>query len=142
MIKKSFLNIFLITVISTIFLTACSTKQNELEDMKTLKNTKWKALVLNNVEVNNNIKVANINFEEDGRVFGNLGCNNFFSSFKEDNGKLTLAQAGSTMMMCSDMTTEHNFLNVISTVKSYEINGKTLRLFDKNNNEIAKFVKE
>ncbi|WP_418180058.1 META domain-containing protein [Aliarcobacter lanthieri] len=142
MIKKSFLSIFLITVISTIFLTACSTKQNGLDDMKTLKNTKWKALVLNNVEVKNNIKVANINFEEDGRVFGNLGCNNFFSSFKENDGKLTLAQTGSTMMMCPDMTTEHNFLNVISTVKSYEINGKTLRLFDKNNKEIAKFVKE
>ncbi|WP_418184912.1 META domain-containing protein [Aliarcobacter vitoriensis] len=142
MIKKSFLSILFIAVISTLFLTSCSTKQNGLDNMKTLKNTKWKALVLNNVDVKNDRKVANINFEEDGRVFGNLGCNNFFSSFKEDNGKLTLAQAGSTMMMCPDMTTEHNFSSVLSNVKSYEINGKNLRFFDQNNKEIAKFIKE
>ena len=60
---------------------------------------------------------------EQGRVYGNAGCNNIMGSFqlnKEKAGSLELGQMASTMMAGPNMDTERNVLNALGQVKSYQ----------------------
>ncbi len=82
--------------------------------------------------------VENINFEKE-RVFGNLGCNNFFGAYKLNKNSLEIGQVGSTMMMCQNMQTEQDFAKVLQDVKTYKIDKNSLVFFDENSKEIAKF---
>ena len=45
------------------------------------------------------------------------------------------------MMMCSDMSVERDYMEVLNTVTTYKIDGNSLIFFDKNNQEIARFIK-
>ena len=45
-------------------------------------------------------------------------------------------------MMCQNMETEREFINVLESVKTYKIEENSLIFFDKDNKTIAKFVKE
>lgn len=47
-------------------------------------------------------KDASFNVEND-RIFGNTGCNNYFTGLKiNDNGSISTSLAGSTRMMCHE----------------------------------------
>ncbi|OCL88597.1 heat-inducible protein [Aliarcobacter thereius] len=127
--------LFILTFISTLFFTAC-TKSNALEEAS------FKALEFNSKEILNSPKVANISFGKDLKVYGNLGCNNFFGTYLIEKSNLVIGEVGSTMMMCKDMETEREFLNVLESVKTYTIKENNLIFFDKDNKIIAKFVKE
>ena len=54
---------------------------------------------------------------------------------------INISKVGSTMMMCSDMSVERDYMEVLNTVTTYKIDGNSLIFFDKNNKEIAKFIK-
>ena len=56
--------LFIITIISTLFFVACS-KPNALEDAS------FKAIELNSKEISNSPKVANISLGKDLKVYGN-----------------------------------------------------------------------
>lgn len=127
--------LFIITIISTLFFVACS-KPNALEDAS------FKAIELNSKEISNSPKVANISFGKDLKVYGNLGCNNFFGNYLIEKSNLVIGEVGSTMMMCQNMETEREFINVLESVKTYKIEENSLIFFDKDNKTIAKFVKE
>ena len=45
------------------------------------------------------------------------------------------------MMICSDMSVERDYMEVLNTVTTYKVDGNSLIFFDKNNKEIAKFIK-
>ncbi len=141
MFKKS--NIFLIVlgvVLSLSLISCSSTKGLEVTNSnQTLDNSKWELISLNQKEIKKAEKVANINFEKDSRVFGNLGCNNFFGTYKLNKNSLEIGQVGSTMMMCQNMQTEQDFAKVLQDVKTYKIDKNSLVFFDENSKEIAKF---
>lgn len=61
-----------------------------------------------------------------GRISGNSGCNRMMGSFDVNAkpGSLELGAMGSTRMMCRDMTTERNVLNILTQVKGYKKAGK------------------
>lgn len=56
-----------------------------------------------------------------GRLHGNAGCNRMMGSFDTSlkPGLISLGQAGTTRMMCQDMTLENNVLNTLKQVKKY-----------------------
>lgn len=54
---------------------------------------------------------------------------------------INISKVGSTMMMCSDMSVERDYMEVLNTVTTYKIDGNSLIFFDKNNKEIARFIK-
>lgn len=132
-------------LISSLLLSACSTnsleKENNMENL-VLENSKFQAIELNNIAVKNSEKVAFISFESDSKIHGNLGCNNFFGSYQLNKNELNLAQVGSTMMMCQNMDTEREFLDVLQNTKTYKLENNILELFNKDGKNIAKFRKE
>ncbi len=144
MFKK--LNIFLtifVSVLSLVLISCSSTKGLEVSKVsQNLENTKWELVSLNQKEIKKLDKIASINFEKDNKVFGNLGCNNFFGTYKVNSTNLEIGQVGSTMMMCLDMSVENEYSKVLQNVKSYKMKENNLIFFDENSKEIAKFKKE
>ena len=143
MFKKSNLFLTILILILGLALNSCgSTKGLETaSNNQVLKNTKWELKSLNKKDIKKVEKVAIINFEKENKVFGNLGCNSFFGKVHIKPNNINISKVGSTMMMCSDMSVEHDYMEVLDKVTTYKIDGNTLIFFDKNNQEIARFVK-
>ncbi|MWV17852.1 META domain-containing protein [Pseudomonas sp. L-22-4S-12] len=62
---------------------------------------------------------------EDGRAYGNAGCNHWFASFTLEGDKLTFGQAGSTRKMCAPalMEQEQRFLATLGSVQRWDVSG-------------------
>lgn len=99
-----------------------------------LLNTHWELVSLEGKTINPETeKKPFITFNEDGSFNGNLGCNLFFGTYYQNKQKLELNHSGATKMLCGHMETEDAFLQSLKKkVTKYEINGKTLTLYSKN----------
>lgn len=116
------------------------------ENSVKLLKKEWVLLELNGRKVEKNTsddgKPANLNFDTDGRIFGNSGCNNFSGGYSEhSNYELEFGTISSTRMMCQNMKVEDEYLKIFSNKVQYQIELDTLTFRDKNNVIIAKFVK-
>ncbi|VXB81226.1 META domain-containing protein [Pseudomonas sp. 8AS] len=62
---------------------------------------------------------------EDGRAYGNAGCNHWFASFTLEGDKLTFGPAGSTRKMCAPalMEQEQRFLATLGSVQRWDVSG-------------------
>lgn len=71
-------------------------------------------------------------FGEDGSLTGSAGCNRYMTTYQQDGSSLTIAQAASTMMMCTDpegvMEQEAAYLKALESVASFELLGDRLTL--------------
>ncbi len=85
---------------------------------------------------------AHIVFKAFGdRFFGSTGCNRFFGGYVVNGqGQIVFSGAGSTRMMCADMTVEDNFLKLLDGVVNYEVSEDGLILKDGEGNVVARFV--
>lgn len=68
--------------------------------------------------------------EEENRVAGFAGCNNYFSSYEIRGNELKLGMAGATRKMCPDMAVEDLFLKNLENIASYKVVNNELHLFD------------
>ena len=140
--SKKYNIIFLIFTMFLAFnLSSCSSTKDvqKLSYDQSLKDTKWQLESLNEKAIKKIERVASINFDKENKVYGNLGCNNFFGKFESKNDLLKISQIGSTMMMCQDMSIESLYSKILENVKKYKIEKEILIFFDKDNKEIAKF---
>ena len=65
----------------------------------------------------------------EGRVSGNLGCNNFFGTYELQHGmRIEFSPLGATMMACPNMSTETRLNEVLQTVDNYTIADGVLSL--------------
>lgn len=143
MFKKSNFFLTILILILGLALNSCSSTKGleTASNNQVLKNTKWELKSLNKKDIKKVEKVAIINFEKENKVFGNLGCNSFFGKADIKPNNINISKVGSTMMMCSDMSVERDYMEVLNTVTTYKIDGNSLIFFDKNNKEIARFIK-
>jgi len=60
---------------------------------------------------------------EDGRAYGNAGCNHWFAPYQLDGDKLTFGKVGSTRKLCAPalMEQEKRFLQALETVQRWDI---------------------
>ena len=127
----------------SLFFVACSSNTNvqreQLKPNVSLTNTYWKAISFFDKKVEVFRKEAHIKFQKDGKVIGNLGCNNFFGQFTQNNKNIEFIKVASTKMMCPNIKTEDSFAKVLSEAKTFKIKGESMSLFDKENKEIAEF---
>jgi heat shock protein HslJ len=83
-----------------------------------------------------------ITLGEDGRAYGNAGCNHWFASYKLDGEKISFEAPGSTRKMCAPalMEQETRFLQSLTQVQRWDFSateqlqlwpasGKPLRLW-------------
>ncbi len=73
-------------------------------------------------------------FSADGKITGSGGCNRYFGGWGHLEGTedaVRIWHTGSTRMACPEpiMTREYRFLEELSRVSKYRIEGKELRLF-------------
>ena len=140
MFKKSNFFLTILILILGLALNSCSSTKGleTASNNQVLKNTKWELKSLNKKDIKKVEKVAIINFEKENKVFGNLGCNSFFGKVDIKPNNINISKVGSTMMMCSDMSVERDYMEVLNTVTTYKIDGNSLIFFDKNNKKIVK----
>jgi heat shock protein HslJ len=80
----------------------------------------------------------------DGELSGSAGCNHYFSTYTLQDDALSFGVVASTEMYCMDpegvMEQEKGYLQVLSQVRSYEIFGENLTMFDADGTQLLKFV--
>ena len=65
----------------------------------------------------------------EGRVSGNLGCNNFFGTYELEQGmRIRFSPLGATMMACPNMGTEDRLNEILQTVDNYRVQNGVLSL--------------
>lgn len=79
-----------------------------------------------------------------GRISGKAGCNTYFATYAQNDDKLNLSQAGSTMMACPPdiMAQEQAYLQALNTVASFESTGTQLTLKDASGKVVLVFDKD
>ena len=84
-------------------------------------------------------------FNEDGRVSGSAGCNNYFGTYTVSGNSLSISSIGSTKMNCPGrgvILQESTYLTSISKAASFTISGTRLSLADANGATLLSFTKE
>jgi heat shock protein HslJ len=102
---------------------------------------KWKVIELNGLET------LDINptfefLEDENRVAGFAGCNNYFSTYSVSGNMLKMGVAGATRKMCPEMTVEDVFLKHLDKIASYKIEGSELHLFDAEDKLLYRAISE
>jgi heat shock protein HslJ len=127
---KIFSKTILTLLIASTLFTACApfAGQKKTISLEALYSGTWHLIAYGNKKstqiVTPGLKTF-INFQEDGNLNGNAGCNNFFGPFEAtEKGNLSLKEAvGSTLMYCEDfMDEEATFLAAIQSAKSFHFN--------------------
>ncbi|KAF1052160.1 MAG: hypothetical protein GAK43_02076 [Stenotrophomonas maltophilia] len=76
-----------------------------------------------------------LTLDDQGRAYGNAGCNHWFASYRLDGEQLSFAEPGSTRRACAPavMEQEQRFLAALASVQRWEITEQgQLRLFSAN----------
>lgn len=72
---------------------------------------------------------------ESGKISGNAGCNNYFSTqvtMDPTVGNLTIKNIGSTRKSCPNMDVESNFLKMLDETTKYVLKDNVLELYKDN----------
>jgi len=83
-------------------------------------------------------------FSPDGNVTGNAGCNSYGAGYVLDGANLTIEPPISTKMYCNEpegvMEQENTYLNLLSSVSSYRVEGNRLSLANEAGTDLLTFV--
>jgi copper homeostasis protein (lipoprotein) len=98
----------------------------------------WRAEKLTNRYVPQQLNVRVI-FDQNERLYGFAGCNNFNGNYKQRSNQLTIQPLVSTRKFCADSSElEQQFTQSLQSADRAEVNGDKLQLF-KNNQLILQF---
>ncbi|HSD95342.1 MAG TPA: META domain-containing protein [Syntrophales bacterium] len=87
-----------------------------------------------------------ISFTNDGKISGSGGCNRYFGGWGILEGTkdtIRIWRTGSTKMACQDpvMTQEYGYLEELSRVSSFAIEGRELRLYFNEGRGVLRFTR-
>ncbi|MGO2291270.1 MAG: META domain-containing protein [Pseudoalteromonas sp.] len=115
------------------------TKVNQKPDVD-LANTYWKAITLAGDDVTVTTKEPFIQFSNDDKAHGFLGCNNFSGSYKVSEQTVTFDHIAATKKMCHEnMDQEAAMSSVLNNATQWHISGESLILKDKEGEQLATF---
>jgi heat shock protein HslJ len=119
-------------------------KNSQPADVISMVGKKWKLVELNGKPVEKNPGDGRDYFitlqQEESRISGFAGCNNFFGSYElKDGNRISFSKMGSTMMACPNMTTEQELFKVLETVDNYTMNDNLLQLSKARMAPLARF---
>ncbi len=112
----------------------------------TLTGTRWRALSIGDRPAQHpgeGREDVHLQFDPDAmRVYGSGGVNRFHGSFKVDGDRLSFSQMALTRMAGPPelMRQEDALMAALEKTASYRITKETLRLFDRDGKELARFV--
>ncbi len=72
-----------------------------------------------------------ITFDDEGKVFGDSGCNRFTGAYKVKGDRITIGPLASTLMACDQarMDAEQTFLTRLQAAVSYTATKKVLKIY-------------
>jgi heat shock protein HslJ len=108
---------------------------------KLLLNDKWVLAKINTKTVTST-NLPTIEFNLDlRRMSANDGCNNFVGEIKSviDN-QIFFGNVIGTKKLCEDMRLANEYNPLLSKINSYEIDNQKLVIFDREKNEILRFI--
>ena len=114
-----------------------------------LAGTTWEVVAYNNgkeavVSVINSTQIT-ADFDADGQITGTAGCNNYFASYETDGERISIGQAGATLMVCNEpagiMEQEQLYLAALETAARYRIDGDTMEMRTADGALVANFLR-
>lgn len=124
----------------TTMLVACAV--NPVETV-TLENTYWKLLTLRGkpVELSAEQREPHLILQTaQKRLVGSGGCNRLMGGYTLDGAHLSFGRSASTMMACPQgMEQEHAFLETLSLVTRWRIEGQRMQLLGESDETLAEF---
>lgn len=120
-----------ILLFSTLFLVSCcgACRSGKSDSNISFTNTTWQLVQIEGKAIATTGDSYTINFSDDEGVSGKGDCNRIMGSYKaSDKRKLDLSKLGSTRMMCPDQAAESKYLQTLSKVNGYVIDGNMLML--------------
>lgn len=132
-------------------LTGC-TEKSPADDLageaaKNLQGTSWQ-LVSSEPSAKDEENCENLppvmDFLDDSKVAGNLGCNLFNTTYTQEGKKFSFAPAATTRRMCSPdaMKLEGKLLNMLQGTRYLTQNEKGLMFWDENGKLLAQYEPE
>ncbi len=103
----------------------------------------WKIVSVEGEDVNSK-EEPYLGFDlNEGRLYGNAGCNQIMASVTVDTVKhgLTLSKVGATRRMCPDMKLENHVLAALEKVAGYQATAVGVELTDANGNVLFSLEK-
>lgn len=121
---------FLILLAATLFVvTSCCNCASRSREVKPLVGTEWHLVQIMGRDVDKSSDSYNLLFSADGNVSGVGDCNRLMGSYKTNEKRaLELGQLASTRMMCPDQQSEDEFMQMLSGVTHYEMDGDMMLL--------------
>ena len=83
-----------------------------------------------------------IQFDVDGSIKGNGGCNGFFGSLEQSDSGIGVGPFGSTRKACSAaiMSRETAFMDAVQKTSGFKTRGDSMSLLDEDGSVLASFV--
>jgi len=141
--KKFIINPLLLILLITI--AACTTSTDTLKEVnstnKQLINQLWQAEDILSLVIPDKVNITLL-MNNDNKVSGSAGCNNYSGKLFQEKNKLSFSQMIVTMKACIPVIAniEHKYLQVLNQSKYYIIDEQgMLLLHDKNKKYLAKF---
>ncbi|MDR0736253.1 MAG: META domain-containing protein [Zoogloeaceae bacterium] len=118
-------------VLSSLFVLACAIAPVRENPETPLEGTRWRLARLEGKSVPRSHAPAHLSLQA-GRLTGSGGCNRLMGSYKRDGARLEFSVPAATLMACVGETgqREEAFVRRIPQVRSWAIEGQTLRLGD------------
>jgi len=132
--------VFITSILAIVMLSNCSARQSEesvsVENQKVLIG-QWQVITIKRQNVIAQHS-ATLIFADDNTLMGTTGCNNFRTSFTQEDSKLTIAMAATTRKMCPGklMAQESSFLQALANITHFKLNEHQLELLNKEGNTI------
>lgn len=109
---------------------SCCNCKSKSRTAQPLIGTEWHLTRLMGVDMPIETGRFHVTFTPEGEVTGMGACNILMGNYKLlDNRKIEMGHIASTRRFCPDMERETEFLEVLQTTTSYEIDGDLLLLF-------------
>ncbi len=117
-----------------ILFTSCKTSQittniDTASKTVSMENSKWKLVTLMGADVSDTNAYISFSNETENTLFGNGSCNNFTGTYKLDEGnKISVSKLTATLMACTSMDVEKQFMAIIEMADNYTLNGNKMIL--------------
>ena len=83
------------------------------------------------------------NFDEEGQMTGNAGCNDYFGAYEADGENISMGPFGTTRKACQEpegiMEQESQYLAALETAATYSIDGPTMNMRTAEGSTVANF---
>lgn len=104
-----------------------------------VQNVVWRLTAVSHIGVPQKLNIR-LMFDQNNRVFGFAGCNNFNASYEQKDNRLTVAPVMMTRKMCQEGNFyEQQFTKQLQVADRIEVNQQKLQLF-KDNKVIMELV--